>query len=176
VNVSIFIVIGVVGLILLVASLVLGDVLDGLTDVFDLDAGGYLSGPAIGAFLGAFGFGAALIDYNTDLGTGASAVGGLVIGAAIGGVVGLTTRTLMHLPTDASVRAADLVGARATVITRIPENGYGEVTLVQAGQLMKLAARADGTVREGVEVTVTSVLSSTSVVVAPSTPAPTDPS
>jgi hypothetical protein len=41
---------------------------------------------------------------------------------------------------------------------------------------MKLAARADGTVREGVEVTVTSVLSSTSVVVAPSTPAPTDPS
>jgi hypothetical protein len=165
--VSVFIVVGVVGLVLLLVSLLLGDVLDGVFDALDLDTGGYLSGPAIGAFLAAFGFGAAVISYNTDWGTGGSALGGLGVGAVIGGVVGLATRSLINMPTDAPVRAADLVGANATVVTRIPEKGFGEVTLVYAGQFMKLAARADGSLGEGTPVVVTSVLSSTSVVVMP---------
>jgi hypothetical protein len=164
----VFIVIGIVGVALLLVSLVLGDLVDGITDLLDFDAGGYLSGPAIGAFLGAFGFGAALIDYNTDLGTGGSALGGVAIGLAVGGVVGVVTKSLMDMPTDPTPRSADLVGAKATVVTRIPEQGFGEVTLVQAGHFMKLAARADGTVREGTPVVVTAVLSSTSVTVSPS--------
>jgi hypothetical protein len=165
--VSVFIVIGVVGLVLLVASLVLGDLIDGVADVLDFDAGGYLSGPAIGAFLGAFGFGAAIIDQNTDWGAGGSTLGGLASGFAVGGLVGFVTRSLINMPTDAPLRAADLLCSTATVVTRIPEHGFGEVTLVHAGQFMKLSARADGTVREGTAVVVTSVLSSTSVVVAP---------
>jgi len=165
--VTVFVVIGIVGLLLLVASLVLGDLLDGLTDLLDIDGGGYLSGPAIGAFLGAFGFGAAVINHNTGWGSGGSALGGIATGVVVGGLVGVTTQALMHMPTDEPVRAADLLGARATVVTRIPEAGFGEVTLVQAGQLMKLSARADGSLREGTQVTVAAVLSSTSVVVAP---------
>ena len=165
---SIFIVLGIVGVGLLLVSLLLGDLFDGIADIFDFDAGGYLSGPAIGAFLGAFGFGAALIDQNTDAGTGTAALGGVVVGVVVGGIVGVVPRSLMHMPTDPTPRAADLVGAQATVVTRIPEQGFGEVTLVQAGQFMKLAARADGIVREGTPVVVTAVLSSTSVVVSPS--------
>jgi hypothetical protein len=165
--VGVFLVIGVVGVVILLLSLLVGDFFDGVFDAFDFDAGGFLSGPALGAFLAAFGFGAAVIDYNTDWGVGASALGGVVIGAGIGAIVGLASRSLMHMPTDATVRATDLVGATATVITRIPENGFGEVTLVHAGQFMKLSARADGTLGEGTPVVVTTVLSSTSVVVAP---------
>jgi hypothetical protein len=165
--VSVFIIVGVVGLLLLLVSLFLGDVLDGALDFLDLDTGGFLSGPAIGAFLAAFGFGAAVISYNSDWGTGASALGGVGVGFVIGGVVGMATRGLMRMPTDAPLRAADLVGANGTVVTRIPETGFGEITLVHAGQFMKLSARADGSLREGTPVIVTSVLSSTSVVVMP---------
>jgi hypothetical protein len=160
---TIFFVVGIIGLLLLLATLLLGDLFDSIFDSLDIDAGGFISGPAIGAFLASFGFGAALIDANSDWSTGAAAVGGLGIGAVIGGVVGAVTRTLMHMPTDATPRAADLVGARGTVVTRIPSDGMGEITLVQTGQLMKLAARADGTLSEGTSVVVTAVLSSTSV-------------
>lgn len=165
---SIFIVLGIVGIGLLLVSLLVGDLFDGIADIFDFDSGGYLSGPAIGAFLGAFGFGAALIDYNTDLGTGGSALGGVVIGLVIGGIVGVVTRSLINMPTDPTLRASELVGAKATVVTRIPEQGFGEVTLVQGGHFMKLSARADGSVREGTPVVVTAVLSSTAVAVSPS--------
>jgi membrane protein implicated in regulation of membrane protease activity len=166
--VTIFFVVGIVGLVLLLATLVLGDLFDSLFDSFDLEAGGFISGPAIGAFLASFGFGAALIQSNSDWSTGASAVGGLAIGAVIGAIVGAVTRTLMHMPTDATLRATDLVGAHGTVVTRIPVDGMGEITLVQSGQLMKLAARADGTLQEGTSVVVVGVLSSTSVKVRPS--------
>ena len=160
---TIFFVVGIVGLVLLLATLLLGDLFDSIFDSLEIDAGGFISGPAIGAFLASFGFGAALIAGNSDWSTGASAVGGLGIGAVIGAIVGAVTRTLMHMPTDATPRAADLVGVRGTVVTRIPADGMGEITLVQTGQLMKLAARADGTLSEGTSVVVTAVLSSTSV-------------
>lgn len=164
---GVFLIIGAVGLVLLLVSLVLGDLLDGLLDSIDFDAGGYISGPAIGAFLASFGFGAAVIRYNTDWSAGASALGGVGVGLVIGGIVAIATRALMRIPTDPTIRAVDLAGASGTVVTRIPEDGFGEITLVHAGQFMKLAARADGSLREGTPVVVVSVLSSTSVVVAP---------
>jgi hypothetical protein len=74
------------------------------------------------------------------------------------------------MPTDPTLKAADLVGATATVVTRIPDTGFGEVTLVYGGHFLKLSARADGGgVKEGTPVVVTAVLSSTSVVVVPTT-------
>ena len=164
---GVFLVIGGIGLVLLLGSLILGDLLDGVLDSLDFDAGGYISGPALGAFLASFGFGAAVIHYNTDWNAGASALGGVVVGVVVGGIVAVVTRALMKLPTDATPRAADLAGSSGTVVTRIPEGGFGEITLVHAGQFMKLAARADGSLREGTPVVVVSVLSSTSVVVAP---------
>lgn len=165
---TVFIVVGVIGLLLLLSSLLVGDLLDSIVDAIDIDTGGFLSGPAMGAFLATFGFGAALINYNTDWGKGASALGGIGSGVVVGGIVGLVTRALINTPTDPALRAADLLGARATVVTRIPPDGFGEVTLVRGGQFLKLSARADSGLREGTAVVVTSVLSSTAVVVAPS--------
>lgn len=160
-----FLIIGSVGLLILIASLVLGEIFDGLFE--GIEAGGVLSGPVIGSFLAAFGFGAALTMYATNVGSGVGALAGLGSGVVVGGVSLLMTRNLMSMPTDEPVRSADLVGTEATVVTRIPESGIGEVSLVHRGQLMKMGARSSQAVASGARVTVVSVTSPSSVVVEP---------
>jgi membrane protein implicated in regulation of membrane protease activity len=169
--VTAFIVIGVLGLVVLVGSLLLGEVLDGafesMSAGFDFDAGGVLSGPVLGAFLAAFGFGGALTMNAFGGGVLAGVGGGLAGGVVVGGLATLIVRSVMRMPTDATPRPADLVGATATVITPIPAGGLGEVTLTHLGQLTKLSARCEQPVPAGTRVVVTVVTSSTSVVVRP---------
>lgn len=160
---TLFLIIGVVGLLVLVASLVLGEMLDGIFDAMDIG----IPTPVIASFLAAFGFGAALIVYSTDVSVGLGALGGLGSGAVIGGIALVMTKSLMNMATDETLRSEDLVGRTATVVTRIPENGLGEVSLVVAGQIQKLSARSDEAVASGRVVTVISVTSPSSVVVAP---------
>jgi hypothetical protein len=50
-------------------------------------------------------------------------------------------------------------------VTRIPDAGLGEVSLVHLGQRMKLNARADGAIPAGTSVVVTAVTSASSVMV-----------
>lgn len=171
--VVIFLILGAVGLGLLVVSLLVGEVFG---DLFGFDGGGFLSLPAIGAFLAAFGFGSALILYGTSADTGVAALGGLGSGVVIGGVAGVFTRSLMNMPTDESVRSSDMVGLAGTVVTRIPDDGLGEVSVSFHGQLMKLSARSSAAVSAGKQVTVTAVISPSAVVVEPvgtDVPAPT---
>lgn len=161
-----FIAIGIVGLVIVVASLILGEIVDGLFDALDLDTGsGLFSAPVIGSFLAAFGFGAALIMYGTSAGVGLGAAGGLVTGAGVGGVSLLLTRSLINMPTDQPMRIGEIVGETATVVTPIPAGGLGEVTLVHRGQFLKLSARASAPVPSGSSVTVTAVTSPSSVIV-----------
>lgn len=163
-----FLVIGGVGLAVVLAALLLGDLLDGVFEAIDLDAGsGILSAPVLGSFLGAFGFGAALIMYATGVGAGLGALGGLVSGLAVGGAALMLTRSLINMPTDPSMDSADLVGTLGTVITRIPVDGFGEVTIRHLGQVQKLAARSAEPVAAGTTVMVTAVLSSSAVFVKP---------
>jgi hypothetical protein len=165
--VVIFLILGAVGLGLLVMSLLIGEVFG---DLFGFDGGGFLSLPAIGAFLAAFGFGSALILYSTSADAGISALGGLGSGVVIGGIAGVFTRSLMNMPTDESVRSSDMVGITGTVVTRIPDDGLGEVSVSYLGQLMKLSARSSAAVSAGKQVTVTAVISPSAVVVEPITP------
>lgn len=163
-----FTVIGAVGLAVVLVSLVIGDFLDGVFDALDLDFGaGVFSAPVIGSFLAAFGFGAALIMYSTGIGAAGGALGGLASGVVIGGLALVMTRSLMNMPTDRTPRTADLVGTSGVVITRVPHDGYGEVSLTSAGQIRKLSARARQEIPAGEPVVVTAVLSATSVVVRP---------
>lgn len=163
-----FILIGAVGLVIVLASLVLGDILDGVFDALDADFGhGVFSAPVIGSFLAAFGFGAALIMTGTGIGAVGGALGGLASGMVIGALALFMTRALMHMPTDPTVRSADYVGSTGVVVTRIPEDGLGEVSLTYAGHIEKLAARAAEPIPAGTTVVVTQVTSSTSVLVRP---------
>ncbi|HVM01013.1 MAG TPA: hypothetical protein VM324_17110 [Egibacteraceae bacterium] len=166
-----FLVIGAVGLAVVLASLILGDIFEGLFDAFDVDFGsGLFSAPVIGSFLAAFGFGAALIMTGTGIGAAGGALGGLASGVVIGALALMMTRALIDMPTDPPVRTADVVGATAVVVTRIPDDGFGEITLIHSGQVKKLSARAAEPVPAGRTVVVTQVTSSSSVIVRPVEP------
>src|SRR5690606_38858697 len=98
--------------------------------------------------------------YATGVGAALGALAGLGSGVVVGGIAGLLTRSLMAMPTDATMRSADLVGTPATVVTRIPAEGLGEVTLTHLGQYLKLSARASEAIPAGTPVTVSAVISS----------------
>jgi hypothetical protein len=163
-----FLLIGAVGLGVIILALVVGEVLDGVFGAVDADVGGgVFSTPVLGAFLAAFGFGGALILYSSDVGAAVAALGGLASGAVVGGIALGIVRSLVNMPTDENVRTTDMVGVTGTVITRIPEDGIGEVTLRHSGQLLKLSARADRELTGGTPVVVAAVMSSSMVMVTP---------
>ena len=53
------------------------------------------------------------------------------------------TRAAMDMATDATPTQGDVIGSLGVVIRAIPDNGYGEVRVRFAGQLMKFHARAE---------------------------------
>lgn len=161
-------VIGTVGLLLVLVTLLFGDVLDGVLDWIDLDAGGGLfSVPVIGGFLAALGFGGALAMTTFGVGLGAALALGLLAGVVTAGVTWRFTRAVMTMATDATPRHTELVGKTGVVLTRVPDGGLGEVRVAYLGQQLKLSARADEPLPAGREVVVVAVTSPTSVVVTP---------
>jgi membrane protein implicated in regulation of membrane protease activity len=155
-------VIGGVGVLLLVVSLVAGELVDGLLDGLGSDI---LSGLAIATFLGAFGFVGALTLDATDS-TGWAVGAGLAAGVVVGVGTGSATRSLMKGGDEHTVRTGRLVGISGSVIDAIPEGGLGQITVTASGHITRLNARADEPIPSGTAVTVTEVLSPTSVRVA----------
>jgi membrane protein implicated in regulation of membrane protease activity len=161
-----FIVIGAVGLVVVLASLLLCDLIDGLFDAFDVEfGGGIFSAPVLGSFLAAFGFGAALIMFATGTNATLGALGGLGSGAVVGGLALTMMRSLMQMPTDETPTTTGLEGATGLVITRIPAEGYGEVTIRHHGTQHKYNARASEALASGTQVRVTGVLSASALMV-----------
>lgn len=154
--------IGCVGIALLIFSIVLGDLLDGLFDI----GSDLFSSAAMAGFLGAFGFAGALGLDATDNVTAAVGIGvaaGLVVGAG----AGWASMKLKQGGDESNVRTGNLTGTPATVLSAIPADGYGEITVVVAGHITKLNARSAEPLPSGTPVTITAVLSATAVQVAP---------
>lgn len=160
---AVFLTLGVIGVILLVLFLMLGEV----GDLFDFDGpgGGYFSGGALAGFLGALGFVGAIVLSSTNS-TGLATLSGIFGGVVIGFLVGWLSNKLRQ-GNSGAVRTKSLVGQVASVLNPIPEAGYGEVSLVVSGHITRLNARALQAVPAGTEVVITSVLSPTSVMVEP---------
>lgn len=158
-----FLVIGLVGLVLLGVSLVLGDVLDG---AFDALAGDVFSSAVIGGFVSAFGFGAAIMQ-----GAGAPALlslpVGVVAGVAFGWFAAWLTRLVKDGGSDATITTEDTLGRDGKVLSSIPPEGFGTVRVLVGGHTLQLNAKADQPIEAGTAVHVTSVLSPTAVTVAP---------
>ena len=159
-----FLVLGGAGIVLVVLSLLLGDVLEGVLHLDALD-NDLFSVSTLAAFIGSLGFGGAI---------GLALSGSLPIALATGLVVGLVaafgalrlTRALRR--DDATSFSADsLIGHTATVITAIPSNGYGEVRLSVGGHVRKYAARCARPVDAGETVWVSAVVSPTAIAVTP---------
>lgn len=160
----VFIWIAGVSLVLLVVAAFLGDVLDGVLDSIDF-TGGYLSSASLLAFTGTIGF-AGWVSMSAGLSVFAATAIGVGCGLVVGAGAGLLTRALVRSPTAHQITSADYVGAGATVVTSIPAEGYGEVTMTLSGQPMKLAARSRSAVKVGDRVVVTAVLNEATVMVA----------
>ncbi|GGF39820.1 hypothetical protein GCM10011519_11850 [Marmoricola endophyticus] len=158
-----YLVIGIVGLVLLGASLLLGDLLDSALDFL---AGDAFSTAVVGGFVSAFGFGTALAQA-----AGLPTLGALGVGVVAGGLMGWfaawLTRLVRSGGSDATPETADAVGREATVLTTIPSEGYGTVRVQMGGHVVRLNARAETEIPGGTAVHVTGVLSPSAVTVSP---------
>lgn len=149
------------GLVLLLASLLLDDLLES----FDFGSE-WISGTAIGGFLAAFGFVGGLVLASTGSVTAATG-GGIVGGLIAGGLAGAVTRMLSGKSGGAEFTENDYVGQRGVVITAISVGNAGEVSLNVGGHPVKVNARCDQPVPHGAPVVVTAAYSATSVQVSP---------
>lgn len=164
---TLFLGLGIAGVVLLALSLVLDGILEGLLDgVLDGLLDGWLSLPVVAGFVSMLGFGGALTLGTTGLGAVAATAVGTGAGLVTAYGVWRVSRVLMR-DWGASPRADDLVGSAGNVVTAIPVDGYGEVLLQLAGQPVKLAAKSAQPVARGAEVWVERTLSPTSVAVRP---------
>jgi membrane-bound ClpP family serine protease len=158
-----FLVVGIAGLVLLAVSLLLGDLLDGALDAV---AGDAFSTAVIGAFVSAFGFGAAAMEA-AGFGLVASLPVGVVAGVLFGWFAAWLTRLVRGGGTHTPPSTEDTVGREGQVVTGIPAGGFGVVRVYVGGQLLRVNARAETAIEVGTAVHVTGVLSPTAVTVAP---------
>ena len=153
-----FIVIGIVGALLLLSSLLFDDLIDGL--VPDLD---FISGPVIGSFLAAFG----LFGWFATSGIDVPAFFAFVIagggGVAFGAFTFKLTDTLINQPTDGTPTTASLIGQTGRVVTPVRADGIGEVLVALGGASTKYTATADTDLAAGSSVVVVAVESPTKV-------------
>ncbi|WP_413758105.1 hypothetical protein [Streptomyces sp. MMBL 11-3] len=163
---TVFLVLGIAGIVLLLLTLVFDGVLEGL-----FGGAGFLDGllslPVVAGFVSMLGFGGALVLGTTGLGAGAATAVGACAGAGAGWLTWRLSRALMRDDPAATPRGTDLVGSSGSVVTAIPAEGYGEVLVHLAGQPLKLAAKSPGGVPRGTEIWVEESLSPTSVAVRP---------
>jgi membrane protein implicated in regulation of membrane protease activity len=162
--VTVFLVVGAVGVVLLLVALVVGDVLDGALEGL---SAGFFSTEALAGFLGALGFGGAIALEVTGS-TSLAVVVGLVLGVLLGW---LAARASTYLHGDGrgdTVRTSDVLEKIGSVVSAIPEDGgFGVVSLSVGGHLTRLNARSSVAVPAGTQVSVTQVISPTAVQVEP---------
>lgn len=143
----IFLLIGAVGFLFLLASFLIGDIFDALGMDFGLDAShdfGVFDSRVVGIFLTAFG-GVGLIGAILGFGAVASTLFAVLGGVALGAVVFYFGRMLYNQQSNSSVSAGDLVGRRAQVVVAIHPGKVGQIScLVGEERIEKLARAADG--------------------------------
>lgn len=166
----VFMMIGAAG----AAILLLGLIGSGLLGLIGFGGVGGASAQTIAAFIGAFGFAAAvaseLLGADTPGGVAAAGAIGLSAAVPVAYLAVRLSRWARDIPTDATPGRADLVGAIGVVVTPISEQGYGEVRVRVAGHPVKLTARASSPLSLGADVFVVEATSHASVVVEPLPP------
>ena len=159
-----FLVIGAVGIVMLLFSLIVGEHVHGIFDA--LGGGDWFTGSSLAAFLGALGFGGAIVQQLTGS-TVLAVVGGIFLGVVFGGLIAYGMIKLRLIDTGGAVTTNDLMDAPGVVLSDIPALGFGEIRVTRQGQMMKLNAKSAIPISTGTQVTVIDVLSATAVVVEP---------
>lgn len=158
-----FAIIGGVGFVFLLASLVLGDIFEMFGGEADIggDSGvdfGFLDSRVIAVFVTAFGgFGA--IAVWSGYGAVASSIAGLLGGVVFGGVVSAFGRFLIGQQASTTVTDEDLVGRTAQVTVAIKPGELGQVTARVGDERVEKLARTTGgdEIRPGTVVKISAV-------------------
>jgi len=158
-----FAIIGGVGFVFLLASLVLGDIFEMFGGEADLggDSGvdfGFLDSRVIAVFITAFG-GFGSIAVWSGFGAVASSIAGLLGGVVFGGVVSAFGRFLVGQQASTTVTDSDLVGRTAQVTVTIKPGELGQITTRVGDERVEKLARTSsgGEVRPGSVVKITAV-------------------
>lgn len=167
-----FAIIGGIGFLFLLASLVIGDLFEAVG--FDLDGGdtgtdfGLLDSRVLSVFITAFG-GFGVIGVQMGYGAAASSLIGLLGGVVFGGVVSLFGRFLIGQQASSSVTDNDLIGKTAQVTVSIKPGEVGQVTARIGDERVERIARSAGNeeIKPGTIVTISSVAGDSVIVSVP---------
>jgi len=149
-----------VGLVFTIISAIIGDVFGGHDAHTEIGTGGHaeagfehtgmpglspFSPTTLASFITAFGgfgmiFSKIALTRPTWISAPLAALGGLLIAA---GVFFLFNAIFSKTQSSSESRVAALVGASATVITPIPQQGVGEIAYVQGGSRYTAPARSE---------------------------------
>ena len=141
---ALFVIIGGIGFLFLLLSLIVGDVFEAVG--FDFDAGadsdfGLLDSRVLSVFITAFGgFGA--IGVQMGFGAVASSLIGLLGGVVFGGVVSMFGRFLVGQQASTTVTDDDLVGRSAQVTVAIQSGQVGQITCRIGDERVEKIARS----------------------------------
>lgn len=159
-----FAIIGAVGFVFLLISLVVGDVFEAVG--FDLspsvDAGldfGLLDSRVIAVFITAFG-GFGVIGAQMGFGAVGGSLIGLLGGVVFAAVVSVFGRFLVSQQASSSVTDNDLIGRSAQVTVAIKPGAIGQITAKIGDERVERVARA----RDGAEISAGSIVKVESII------------
>jgi membrane protein implicated in regulation of membrane protease activity len=161
---TVFLALGGLGIILLAVFIFVDDHLGGVFDA--LGGGDWFTGASLAGFLGALGFGGAIV-YNVTDSLELAILVGVLLGLFLGAVTTWLMVKMRSTQEGGAPTSADLVGLQGTVVSAVPVDGYGEIKVTQAGQIVKLNARSAIPLPIGVPVEITEVLTATAVRIVP---------
>ena len=169
--ITLFAIIGGVGFVFLLASLILGDIFEMFGGEADLGGEGtdfgLFDSRVIAVFITAFG-GFGTIAAWTGYGAVASSFAGLLGGLVFGGVVSAFGRFLVGQQASSTVTDDALIGKTAQVTVAIKPGSVGQITARVGDERVERLARAsaDAEIAAGSLVTIKSIAGD-SVIVAP---------
>lgn len=159
-----FAIIGGVGFVFLLISLIVGDVFEAVG--FDLDGGadggtdfGLLDSRVLAVFLTAFG-GFGVIAAQSGFGPVASSVSGLLGGVVFAAIVSVFGRFLIGQQASSTVTDEDLVGRTAQVTVAIKPGTVGQIVAKIGDERVERIARS----RDGAEISAGTIVKVDAVV------------
>lgn len=160
---TMFLVIGVLGFLVLLISLIVGELFDIIPD-FDLLPDGIFSTAVIASFVAGAGFSgfAAMKMFSAPMFI--AWIIAIIVGALLGTIVFKATRAIKKMEAPSGSGEIDvLVGSEARVITPAKAGNYGEISVIFTGMTTKINAVCDIALITGDTVVIDEVISSSLV-------------
>ncbi len=163
---TVFVVCLAVGGILLLVSVLLGDLLSGVLDGagLDFDLGGVSLMPLLLAFVAMFGVGGLIGIEALGMSSGPASLVGAFSGALGAGIVYGLFSVLRRAEAPEAFSLSELIGRKGRVTVGIPAGRNGTVLVSHGGASIEQTATADREIPSGQTVTIVDVVAGTLVV------------